>query len=58
MVEVPYLEDGLHLGQLRPWMFAREHLDDETSNAPNVRRARVRLLLYHFGRHPKYRALQ
>lgn len=58
MERYPYFKDGLHLGQLGPWMFAREHFDDETSNAPNVRCARVSLLLYHLGRHPKYRTLQ
>ena len=39
-------------------MFPREHFDDQTADAPNVRRARVRFLLYHFGRHPKHRTLQ
>lgn len=51
--EIPYFKDGLHLGQLGPRVFAREHFDDETPNAPNVRCARVGLLLYYFWRHPK-----
>lgn len=56
--KVPYFKDGLHLGQLRPRMFSRKHFDDETSDAPNVRCARMGFLLYHFGRHPKHRTLQ
>jgi hypothetical protein len=48
-----YPEDGLHLRQVRIRMFAREHLDDQTSARPNVRLSRVRSLLDDFGRHPE-----
>lgn len=53
-----HFEYGLHLRELRPRVFAGEHLDDETAYAPNVRLVGVRGLLYDLGCHPKHGALQ
>lgn len=53
-----YLENGLHLTELRPRMFTSQHLDDQASHAPDVCFARVRRLFYDFGCHPKNGALQ
>ena len=39
-------------------MVAREHLNDEAPDAPDIGFARVSDLLDHLGRHPVYRALQ
>ena len=51
-------EDRLHLRQIRPGMRARQHLDDETTERPDVGFARVRSLFHDFGRHPVHRSLQ
>jgi len=39
-------------------VLAREHFDDETAKAPNIRLARVRSLHDNLGGHPVYGALQ
>lgn len=39
-------------------MLAREHLDDEAADAPDIGFEGVRLLLHDLGRHPEHRALQ
>lgn len=54
----PDLEDGLHLVERRIRMVAREHLDDEAPDAPDICFARVAYLLDDFGRHPVDGALQ
>lgn len=48
-----YLEDGLHLTQLRPRVFASQHLDDQAPNAPDVCFTCVRRLFHDFGCHPE-----
>jgi len=53
-----YLENGLHLTKLSPWMLAGQHLDDQTPHAPDVCLTCVRGLLYDFRCHPENRALQ
>lgn len=53
-----YLEDGLHLVELSPGVFSREHLDDQTPDAPYVGLLRVCHLLDDFGSHPIDRALE
>ena len=53
-----HLEYGLHLRELRPRVFAGEHLDDETADAPDVRLVGVRGLLHDLGCHPEHGALQ
>lgn len=56
--ETAYLENRLHLRELREWVLAREHLDDETAKTPNICLACVRGLLDNLGGHPEYGALQ
>ena len=53
-----YLEDGLHLVELSPGVFSREHLDDQASDAPYVGLLRVCYLFDNFGSHPIDRALE
>ena len=53
-----YLEDGLHLAELRPRMFASQHLDDQASHAPDVCFTCICRLFHNFGCHPENRALQ
>jgi len=53
-----YLEDGLHLTELRPRMFAGQHLDDQAPHAPDVCFTCIRCLFYDFGCHPENGALQ
>lgn len=53
-----YLEDGLHLVELSPGVFSREHLDDQAPDAPYVGLLRVRHLFDDFGSHPIDRALE
>lgn len=53
-----HAEDGLHLGEVRPGVCAREHLDDEAAEGPDVGFGRVRGLLDDFGRHPVDGALK
>lgn len=53
----PNPEYSLHLCELGPWVFAREHLDDQTADTPNVSFMRVSTLLDDFGGHPEYRTL-
>ena len=53
-----YLENGLHLTKLRPWVLASQHLDDQAPHAPDVCLTCVRSLFYDFRRHPENRALQ
>lgn len=48
------LEDGLHLSQLRPGMLACQHLDDQTTHAPNVCFGGVACLFDDLGCHPKH----
>ena len=52
------LEDGLHLGELWPRVFASQHLDDQAANTPDIRFERVCLLLYDLWRHPEDGALE
>jgi len=52
------LEDGLHLVELSPGVFSREHLDDQAPDAPYVGLLRVRHLFDDFGSHPIDRALE
>lgn len=52
-----YLEDGLHLVQLRVWVFTSEHLDNQAPDTPNVRLFGIGGLFNDFRRHPEYRAL-
>lgn len=49
-----YSEDSLHLGQIGPRVRTRQHLDNETTQRPNVGFARVRSLFDHFRCHPIY----
>ena len=53
-----YLENGLHLTELRPWMFASQHLDDQAPHAPDICLTCVRGLFYDLRCHPENRALQ
>jgi len=53
-----YLEDGLHLVELSPGVFSREHLDDQAPDAPYVGLLRVCHLFDDFGSHPIDRALE
>ena len=53
-----YLEDSLHLGQMRPWVLSGEHLDDQAANTPDIGLERVRLLLDDLRRHPEHGALK
>jgi hypothetical protein len=48
-----YPEDSLHLCQVWPWMFSRQHLYDETPYAPDVGLFRIRRLFDDLGRHPE-----
>jgi hypothetical protein len=52
-----YSKNSLHLGELREWVLAREHLDNETAETPNICLACVRSLLDNLGGHPEYGAL-
>ena len=52
-----YLEDGLHLTQLRPRVFASQHLDNQAPHAPYVCFTCVRRLFHNFRRHPEHGAL-
>lgn len=53
-----YLEDGLHLRELRPGMFACQHLDNKATDTPDVGFLRICGLLDDFRCHPEHRSLQ
>ena len=55
---VTYLEDGLHLRELRPGMFACQHLDNKATDTPDVGFLRICCLLDDFRCHPEHRSLQ
>lgn len=55
---IPNLENRLQLAAIRERVRAREHFDDQTSQAPDVGFARVRGLLDDFGSHPEDGALE
>ena len=53
-----YLENGLHLTELRPWVLTSQHLDDQAPHAPDVCLTRVCRLFYDLRCHPENRTLQ
>lgn len=50
---ITYLEDGLHLGELGPWMLTRQHLYHQAPDTPDISFASVSSLFHHFRCHPE-----